>query len=270
MTRRPSDVTLVIVTHNSEGVIGQCLDALEAGARRVTDGPRIVVVDNASTDGTRELAATREVELVSLERNLGFGAACNRGVAQCATKWVAVLNPDVSIGWSDIGALAERAEEYEEELPVGAVGPRIERPDGTVEPSWERDLTLWRELWRKRQWQKWQGGDPGVLQTLEHDSRQVTSVDWLSGACLLLLREAYEAINGFDEEFFLYFEDADLCRRLREAGYGVRYERSVRAVHLGGQSSGHQEVRDHHVASRRRYYRKWRPLLERLVLRLVR
>ena len=269
-----SVVTVVVVTHDSEKVIGECLTTLLGGARRASDRPRILVVDNSSRDGTRDVVADLDVQLLALDSNDGFGAACNAGVARCQSKWVLLLNPDVRMTWGDVTTLASRAEAVSARATLGALGPRIERPDGRVEPSWERDLSLWREMRRRSRWRRWQEGEPSALQALEHESRELTSsstsVDWLSGACLLVLREAYEQIGGFDEEFFLYFEDADLGRRLRDAGYENRYERGVRVVHLGGESSSHQPIRGHYRASQRRYYEKWRPLHERLLLRLLR
>lgn len=204
----------VIVTHNSAA------DLRNQVASQATLGSfdRLLVVDNASTDDTREVAADAGLEVVSLEANRGLAAAANVGVDRASGPTFAVLNPDVR------AASAGDFRRLEEELledGVGAVAPALVLPDGTLQDSarWvptPLDLLV-RRISRN---------DRGAVRT-----KYPVDVEWATAACLVIRRSAFDQIGGFDDGYFLYFEDVDLCVRLRAAGFRIRYDPTVRLHH---------------------------------------
>ena len=234
----------VIVNYKARDALLDCLASLRA------DGVRsIVVVDNDSADGSAEAvaAADPDVEFVAAGANLGYGTAANRGVARVDEPYVLVLNPDVIVEPGTIKALVAACER---DRRLGAVGPRIDEPDGTRYPSAREfpDLAVaaghalfgyvaprnrWTRTYRKLDWDHSTGGE----------------VDWISGSCFLARRAAYEAVKGFDERYFMYAEDVDLCWRLWQAGWRVAYEPAGRVVHRGAVSTDQAPYRmilEHH------------------------
>ena len=143
--------------------------------------------------------------------------------------------------------------------------------DGASEPTWSPPLGFLSEMRRRRFWNAWEERQPTAVARAEaHQRTDLNDVPWLSAACLCLQRRAFEEVQGFDEGFFLYFEDADLCLRLRLRGWSLHYRSDLTCVHRRGLSTaGHPGLRAIRKASQRRYYRRWRPLWERILLRIV-
>lgn len=247
-----AEAGVVIVTWNSA-------ETIEACVRSVPAGVPVVVVDNASQDDTveRALTARPDARIVRSPRNLGFGAACNLGARELGDCDVLLLNPDAELLPDTLSYLASR---LADDPQLGAVGPLLTDPAGGLELSWGADPSL-RSEWRRRR---------------EHGAKPVIGslcpmrVDWVTGACCLIRRTAWEAVGGFDERFFLYFEDLDLCRRLRERHFGVLFDPGASARHLRGASSDSlgpaKEAR--YRESQLRYYRLHARLLSRVGLRL--
>jgi N-acetylglucosaminyl-diphospho-decaprenol L-rhamnosyltransferase len=226
------DVSAVIVSYNVRDLLLQCIASLRA------DGiDRIVVVDNASKDDSVAAvrAAEPDVEVVALDVNLGFGSGANRGVVRTSTPYVAIVNPDLEV---EPGATKALVDVLEREADVGIVAPRIETPDGRLYPSARTfpDLVdaaghaFLHFLWR---------GNPFSrrYKMLDWDHTTATDVDWVAGTHLVVRRTAWDQVGGFDEAFFMYLEDVDLCWRLRRAGWRTRYEPLARVVHAIGRST---------------------------------
>jgi len=230
-------VTAVIVTHNSADVLPACLDSLAAQ----TAPCAVVVVDNGSSDGTCDIARERSgIHLIPLAGNPGFAAANNRGLALVETPLVLFLNPDTILG--DTTALDRLARFLDTHPRAGVVAPRLVWPDGTIQPyAFGDDPALGYLIRRAIQRLLRQGW--------VHDwsTAEAQQVDWVAGTCLLARCAAVRAIGGWDEAFFMYFEDNDLCRRLRMIGWEVWYNPMVQVTHLGGRA-------DYGDVSRRRVY----------------
>jgi GT2 family glycosyltransferase len=230
-------VSAVIVNYRSYPELDACLAAL--GAAGVSDA---VVVDHA-TDGAA-LGAVRArhgaVTFVPVADNPGFGAGMNRGVARAAGRFLLLLNPDTRVAADTPSRLAEWLSTHPR---CAVVGPQVRTTDGRLEasarrfPSWSTVLGG-RSTWLSRAWP----GNPLTRRNLLVDPAQdaPVDVDWVSGACMLVRREAFEAVGGFDERFFLYWEDADLCRRLAGRGWTVSYHPACVVTHAGGRSSAHR------------------------------
>lgn len=233
------EVGVVVVTWNSAATIGACLGSIPS------DVP-VVVVDNASRDQTvkRVRESHPEAQIVALDRNLGFGAACNVGAERLGSCDVLLLNPDAMLAQ---GAIDQLAAILAQDSTLGIVGPLITDSEGRLELSWGHDPTLVTEWRRQREHRRL----PSV------ESLERARVDWVTGACCLVRRAAWEAVGGFDEGFFLYFEDLDLCRRVRAHGWGISFDPSARATHVRGASAdtlGELKAERYRV-SQLRYYR---------------
>jgi N-acetylglucosaminyl-diphospho-decaprenol L-rhamnosyltransferase len=256
-------VDAVVVSYNSRATLRRCVTPL---AER--DEVRVIVVDNASADGSLESLGEAPLETIALERNVGFARASNIGWRSGRSPFVLFLNPDAAIGWSALRTLVQT---LEDDPRVGVVGPRIERPDGSLEHT-QHPFPRLRSTYGQALFLHHLGLDvvDDVRDLRAYETAR--SPDWLTGACLLLRRAVLADLGGFDERFFLYREDVDLCRRIWERGLSVRYEPRARALHEGGGSSARDDTLPLYTASRIRYAQKHRgPVgarLERLGLAL--
>ncbi|HEY3216963.1 MAG TPA: glycosyltransferase family 2 protein [Candidatus Eisenbacteria bacterium] len=230
------DLSTIIVTYQARGVVLRCLAALadeSAGIETET-----VVVDNDSRDGVQEAlrSAFPEVRLIANPRNLGFARAVNQGIAATTGELVLVLNPDCILERGSIDTLRRHLEAHPK---TGVVGPMLVNGDGSIEYSarsfpdsltflFNRYSLLTRLFPNNRFSRRY------LLSDWDHASAR--DVDWLSGACLLVRRNAIDRVGAMDEAFFLFNEDVDWCRRMKLAGWAVTYVPAARAVHLIGAS----------------------------------
>ncbi len=227
---------MVLCTYRSRGEVEQALrSCLDSGLAEV----QLTVVDNASDDGTADLVGENFplVRVLRLERNLGFGAANNLAARGLPGQALLLLNPDAVLV-ADAAAVMLRA--LTDNPRRGAISPRIDRPDGTLDAACRRSFptpltALWRlgGLSRLRP----ESSHFGAYNLTHLPVDRATEVDSGSGACLLIRREVWDQLGGFDRRFFMYGEDLDLCWRMRELGFTVWYEPSARVVHRKGQSS---------------------------------
>jgi GT2 family glycosyltransferase len=243
----PADVCVVIVTHNSAHVVGDLLDSLPAAMDGLAAD--VVVVDNGSTDGTADLLAARSDCRLVRSANVGYAAGINRGVREAAAgPAILVLNPDVRLHGGSVPALLAALGEP----GVGIVAPQVRSPRGVLELSLRRDPTLLRAagLTRTRL--------PMFSEYVAERAAYLSprTVDWALGAVLLMSRECYELLGGWDESYFLYSEETDLALRARDAGLTTRYEPAAVAVHIGGQSGRNAATNAMQVVNRVRLYHR--------------
>jgi GT2 family glycosyltransferase len=233
-----AQVSVVIVNYQSYDELSRCLAGLGSGGTPLP----VVVVDHA-TDPAAAAAITRQfphVTLVALSANEGFAAGVNRGVALTRTPLVLLVNPDCVIDGAACRALSAWMREHPD---VGAAGPRIHNANGTVQATARRfpDVTTaiaGRSSWLTRVL-PWNPLSRRNLPAREEAVRTAMDVDWVSGACLITRRDAFDAVHGMDDGFFLYWEDADYCRRLSREGWRIVYVPHIIAMHVGGRSSRH-------------------------------
>ena len=226
------DVAAVVVSYNVADLLVRCVESLRA------DGiSRVVVVDNASSDGSVEAVRRAEaaVEVIALDRNLGYGGGVNRGVASTAEPYVLVLNCDVEV---EPGSTKVLLEALARDSGLAVVGPRILTPEGEVYPSARTfpDLVdaaghaFLHFVWPSNPFSR-------RYRMLDWDHGDARDVDWVAGTHLLARRSAWDDVGGFDEAFFMYMEDVDLCWRLHRAGWRVGYEPGAAVIHGIGRST---------------------------------
>ena len=241
-------VDIVIVAFNSGDSLRGCVEPLVW-----RDGVRVIVVDNASPEPSLPAIADLPVEAVQLDQNRGFGSGCNAGWRRGTAPVVLFVNPDARINEEALDALTRALV-----AGVGIVGPRILAEDGSLEFSRRRyprlRSTFAQALFLHRLFPRAEWADEVVRDPAAYAAAGGT--EWLSGACLLVRREVLEELDGFDEGFFMYCEDKDLCRRAMLAGWEVEFEPSAVAVHAGGASAPRAALLPVLAASRLRYAKK--------------
>jgi GT2 family glycosyltransferase len=247
-------VSVVIVSYNSRDELLRCLAAVRD---QVQVPHEVVVVDNQSADGSAEAVRTAHpsVKLLQNDDNLGFARANNRGFAETSAPFVLVLNSDALVQPGTVEGLLALLEEREE---VGLVGPRTLNTDGSVQISFGPMLTPVREFFQRRLVRGVRERRRRHLERAERLSRVEHEPVWVSASCFLARREALLAVGGFDEEFFLYEEDVDLCVRLRAAGWSVLFTPQVEVVHRLGASmeTARDRARLEYHRSHLRFYAK--------------
>jgi GT2 family glycosyltransferase len=267
----PESVAVVIVTYNSRTDIERCLRSViphDAGA-----GPaEVVVVDNASTDDTVAHVTTTwpTVRVVALQDNRGFSAANNVGIRATTAPLVLLLNPDTVVPPGAIDALAAHLLAAP---GTGIIGPRLVDAQGTPELSFGPMISPWGELRQKLRLAGARRGWRVAQQAIARLTSCAGTRDWVSGACLLIRRDALDAVGGLDERYFLYTEDVDLCASVRRLGYAVQFDPSVTVTHLRGQSAATNPLTDRlrrqsQVAFYEKHHPRWVGLL-RWYLRLT-
>lgn len=252
-------LSIVIVSFNARADLRRCLDALASAPPAAPN--EIIVVDNASADGSAACAREAGVRVIDAGKNLGFASATNLGIRATSGTNVLLLNSDTIVPAGAIDALIA---EIDRDPDVAVVGPRLVDAAGRAELSFGRMISPVAE-WR----QKRLTGSARV----EQITRQRQYPDWVSGACLLVRRADAEAVGLLDERFFMYTEDVDFCASIRARGRRILFTPDVQIVHARGRSVAsapeptHAAYRRSHLAFYEKHHPAWAPLL-RLYIRL--
>lgn len=238
---------------------GEVLDDFLGSLTTATDGDlEVVMADNGSTDGAPEAAAAAgRARLLRTGGNIGYGAAANRGASGADGEYLVVANPDIIWTPGSLDRLVAAAERWP---GAAAVGPAIVTLDGHLYPSSRALPSLGRGIghalfgwfWPANPWTRSYRRETG--EPVEGET------GWLSGSCLLLRREAFEAVGGFDPTYFMFFEDVDLCERLAAAGWRVVYAPDAEVRHVGGHSWRDQPdimIKAHHASAIRYLSRRY-------------
>ncbi len=232
MTDQP-DISIIIVNHRADKILGDCI----AAASISTDGPsrEIVIVDNPADGEPPTLASDDTVRIVRIPvtRRIGFGTACNIGAKEARGRYLVFLNPDVVVDSDAIGQMYRGLSSHPR---AGIAVGRLTGPDGVFQITCRRFPTPTNLLFSHGsilyRLSKARRGD-----YMLPDYGDITEVDWGAAAMMMISREWFEKLSGFDENFFMYLEDTDLCYRLQREGGAVVYVPDARGVHLWGYST---------------------------------
>ena len=260
-------LSVIIVNWNVRDLLRECLRSIEAGKGGLS--LEIIVVDSASSDDSVAMVRSEfpSVHLIACTENVGFPRGNNIGLQEARGDYLLLLNPDTVIVDDALAVLVS----YLQVNPdVGVVGPQLLNPDGSVQSSRRRFPTaatgFFESTWLE-------GLAPGILRryyALDLPDDATADVDWLTGACIMVPRLAYEAVGGLDEGYFMYSEELDWCRRIKESGRRVVYYPAARVIHHVGKSS-EQAVTARHINFNRaklRYFRKYHGRFMAAVLRV--
>lgn len=273
-------ISVIIVTWNAYSWIANCLKSLKSDLSAFSHS--IIIVDNASSDQTASYIKTQFPEIILIENktNNGFAQACNTALQKSCSEYVLFLNPDTEVIPGMTKSLLAFMEKHQE---AGAIGPTLLNPDGTLQlsgntfPNLKNILSESFFLDRLFPNSRFFG-----LHKMSHiDRSKVLKVDWTMGSCLFVRREALDRAGNFDSNYFLFFEETDLCLRLRNAGYEIYLLPGARLIHFGGASSPelyNAEKIIHYHKSLFYYFRKHMPhqliflkmiLFSRSLLRII-
>ena len=252
------DLAVVIVNYDTGEFLARAVrSAAEAASEARLE---IVVVDNASHDDSAEraMAADRHVQLIRNTDNRGFAAAANQGIRASTAPFVFLLNPDAEILAGTFEAFLKVARDRPR---AGAIGPIVRDPAGSIYPSARRIPTIGQAVGHSfvgpfagNRWSR-------AYTMADWDRQSERAVDWVSASCVLLRRDALNEVGLFDERFFMYVEDVDLCTRLRREDWDVLFSPELEVLHIGGVSTGGYRSRRmvvEHSRSIYKYFVKWR------------
>jgi len=271
---RATDLAVVIVNHDAGDDLIRCVRSVYESAGDVS--VEVVVVDNRSQDGSPEavLAAFPQARVVRNTENRGFGAAANQGMAATRSEFVFLINPDAEVASGTLEGFLKVARDHPR---AGAIGALTRNPNGTIYPSARLvpgplvgvGHTLFQPFWRDNPWSR-------RYRLADWDRGTERLVDWVSGSSALLRRTALDEVGPFDEGYFMYVEDMDLCTRLRHAGWEVWFSPQLEVTHIGGTATvGQSRMTLEHSRSIYRYFvkhqsRGWRAVLRPFAWLLLR
>ncbi len=257
-------LSVIIVSYNVRDDLKNCLRSL---AEHPPAAPHeVVVVDNASTDGTAQMVRARfpDVRVIENPSNAGFARANNVGIRQSAGECILLLNSDTIATPGAIDRLLEALARHPE---AAAAGPRLVDAAGHAEISFGRMLSPFNELRQKLLVRLHAAGVSPIVRRVDALTRRAHAPDWVSGACLLVRRADAEAVGLLDERFFMYAEDVDFCAALRARGRAVRFEPAAEIVHLRGRSRAQapglteRAYRASQLAFYAKHHPRWTPWL---------
>jgi GT2 family glycosyltransferase len=225
-------LSIVIVNWNTRQLLVNCLESIYSSPPEgVFD---IWVVDNSSSDGSSAKVRQNfpEVKLIENNENVGFGRANNQAIEESRSQYLLILNPDTVVKSRAVSGLVNFLDQNPD---VGIAGPKLINPDGTLQISAFPFPTLSKEFWRVFHLDKLTVRSSYPME--KWNQNQVKEVDYLSGACMLIRRSALNQIGVFDENFFIYSEEVDLCLRFKEAGWSLYWVPTTSVIHYGGRST---------------------------------
>ncbi|MEK7672806.1 MAG: glycosyltransferase family 2 protein [Patescibacteria group bacterium] len=259
-------LSITIVNYNQKYFPKLCVEALK---KSKTDFEfEIIICDNNSHDDSLDyLKKAHEeglIKLVEPGRNLGYGAGHNFAAREAKGKYLLILNTDITVEPDTLQKLVDYMEEHKD---VGMVGPKLMYHDGRIQQSCRRHFKIFdlfiKRSFLKKMWPFKQRYRRYIMGDFNHSSTQV--VDLITGAFMVMPRELFEKINGFDERYFMFMEDFDLCRKTQDAGYKVVYYPEAVAVHYHKRLSDgswfklpFKKVFWFHFHSAIKYHWKWR------------
>ena len=265
LTIKNVELSIIILNYKQRGLIKNCVKALlESEANFPYE---IIVVDNDSRDGIEDLMKDRfpQVRFIQTGSNLGMGGGNNVGIKNAQGKHVMVMNPDIFVFKDSLQKLVDH---INNEPEIGLIAPRLLNPDRTLQYTCYRWHKLLTPMYRRTFLGKlpWAKKELDRFLMTDWDHNDTREVDWIQGSCWVSPKEVLDKVGAFDDRYFMYFEDTDLCRKIKQAGHQVVYHPAVEVVHLhrrqsadqGGLRSIFSKLTRIHIYSWMKYMLKWR------------
>ena len=259
------ELSIIILNYKMKGLVKNCIKAiLESEFNQPYE---IIVVDNNSGDGIEQMLNERfpSVRFIQTGANLGMGVGNNAGIRIAAGKYILILNPDIFVFKDSLQKLYDFIRERSD---VGLLAPRLLNPDKTLQYTCYRWHKFFTPVLRRTVFGKFGWAKKELDRFLMRDSDHATTreVDWIQGSCLLIPKKVIDEVGAFDDRFFMYFEDTDLCRRIKNAGYKNVYLAEAEVIHLhrrqsadaGGIKAIFNKLTRIHIASWWKYMMKWK------------
>ena len=273
-TAGQADIAVVVVNHNAGEDIVRCIRSVFESAGEIS--LEVLVVDNQSRDGSPDVvkSAFPEVTVIRNDANRGFPAAANQGMLASRSEFVFLINPDAEVAAGTLEGFLKVARDHPR---AGAIGALTRNPDGTIYPSARLvpslalglGHTVLAPFWPDNPWSR-------RYRLADWDRSTGRLIDWVSGSSALLRRSALDEVGVFDERYFMYVEDMDLCTRLRRAGWEVWFSPQLEVMHIGATATaGQRRMTLEHSKSIYAYFVKhqssgWRVALRPFVWALLR
>ena len=260
--------SIIIVNHQTKDFLKKCLSSI---SRLISGGEsEIIVIDNNSADESVDMVKRDfpEVKLICLDENAGFSRANNIGIKNSKGKYLIFLNSDTEVDPSVIEGLIGY---LEGDRKIGAVGCRQLDSNGNLQLSFGKFPTFYREIIRKFMHFRLLANDRRTREYVETKYNGEVDVDWLSGSCIAIPREVMEQVGVFDPAFFMYFEDIDLCHRIKQAGWRVCYNSHFTTLHHGGITTRQDFTRSYleHRKSQLHFCKKYYGLKGLIALKIL-
>lgn len=262
------ELSVIIVSWNVRDLLRQCLSSIALNKDNLQ--LEVIVVDSASSDDTVAMVAREfpDVHILAQSENVGFPRGNNIGMRAASGRYLLLLNPDTRVL---AGALVKLVSFINGKPEIGVVGPRLRYPDGTIQSSRRRFPTMFTAFFEST-WLESYAPRPVLrsYRVLDVPEGETVEVDWVMGAALLVRSEVIETVGLMDESYFMYSEELDWCRRIKEAGWRIVYYPEAEVVHYEGKSS-EQAVTSRHINFQRaklRYFRKFHGPYASALLRL--
>lgn len=258
-------VSIILVNYNGADVLPSCLKSLERFLLK--ENCEIILVDNASTDGSPNLVAEKFpfVKLIKLTKNLGFGAGNNAGAKVAKGEFLFLLNTDTILTSNILPHLIELMYVRSD---VGIIGPKLLNPDGSLQISFSPAICIKGESQARKMHHYAQ--KKSNLKLIEREYQEIKELDIVVGAAFFIRANLFHQLGGFDENFFMYFEESDLCQRVQNLGYKILYTPHISLIHIKGHTI--KKLADAMAVEYRRsqlyYYQKHRPIWENLLVRI--
>lgn len=252
-------ISVIIVSYNSEDFIEKCVSSI---LRNLPKDGEVIVLDNASVDKTvdqlRKFAP--KIKLIKSSENLGFSKGNNKAAKEAKGEYLFFLNPDTEVNKSIFDELVNF---YESTPNAGIIGPKLIMADGKIQPSVKKLPTILGAI------EEYIFSIKNAYNQYVPDGKGSVEVEMIYGAAILIRRDLFEELKGFNEKFFLYYEDADLCKRIRELGKKIYYYPKVSLKHLVGATKSENKYQEN-LESSKKYHGMFKFLVLQLIFRLHR
>ena len=259
------ELSIVILNYKMKGLVKNCLKTIYE--QSFDFDFEIIVVDNASKDKIEEELKDnhRKVRFVKAKRNNGFGSGINLGLNEVKGEYVLILNPDIHLLQ---GSVEKMLNYLKQNKKVGLVAPKLLNPDRTLQYTCYKWHNFWTPIYRRTFLGKlpWAKKDLDEFLMMDWDHNETRTVDWVQGSCMLIPKAVLDKVGHFDERFFMYFEDTDLCRRIKLAEYAITYLAQAEVIHFHRRQSAEggvfsilfNKMTRTHIFSWLKYFYKWR------------